>query len=210
MVGRESRWQTIFFSSLFLCCWFYRNKIVHEGNFDFSKILFMFNQMVEDLLREGRLAGQEELIDQGESEIITRWKPPPAGWLKVNTDAAFNNGLAAIALVVRNDYGGMVLTMTKLMGCKNAWCVELAAVNWATKIMSRKVGQMCFGPRMQKELLRQSTLWRIQMLGTLALISYKSVRDALGVVGISFGILEQLTKLLTLLVFITSCIYIGI
>lgn len=94
--------------------------------------------MVEDLLREISPDGQAELLDQRKGKIMTGWKPPRTGWLKVNTNAAFKNGLAAPAMVVRDDYGGMVLTMTKLIGCKNAWCAEFPAVNWATRITEQK------------------------------------------------------------------------
>lgn len=53
-------------------------------------------------------------------------------WLKVNTDAAFKNGKAAIGLVVRNEIGEIVLIMTKILGCKTTLMAELHAVEWAT------------------------------------------------------------------------------
>lgn len=79
MVEKESRWQTLFFSSLLYCCRFYRNKIVHEGEVDFAKTVFMFNRMVEEFLREESLAGLIELLDQRKGERMVGWTPPLAG-----------------------------------------------------------------------------------------------------------------------------------
>lgn len=113
---------------------FSKNKIVHEGDFEFSRMVFMFNQMVEELLRDANLIDVLEFSDQRESEERSSWSPPPVGWFKINTNATYKNGKVSIAIVVQDDSGGMILIMTKIIECKNAMCAELAALNWATRI----------------------------------------------------------------------------
>lgn len=72
-VGRERRWQTIFFSSLLYCCWLYRNKVVHEGAVDSAFIIIMCNRMVEEQLKEDNSAGSGEFLDQRLAERKEDW-----------------------------------------------------------------------------------------------------------------------------------------
>lgn len=49
---RDGRWHSVFFSSLLYYCWFYRNKLVHEGGCELSKIVTLFNRIVEEGLKD--------------------------------------------------------------------------------------------------------------------------------------------------------------
>ena len=51
--------------------------------------------------------------------------------MKINTDAAFRNGGAAIACVVRDFLGNIVLLATKVTSCSSTYAAELMAIDWA-------------------------------------------------------------------------------
>lgn len=105
---------------------------------DFTKTVGMFNEMVEDQLKEDNPAGTVEFLEQSIVERKDKWTFPPKGWFKINTDVACKNGLATISMVVRDDLGGLMFIKTKLVQCKNAWCAEIAALNWAAGIAEEK------------------------------------------------------------------------
>ncbi|KAE8683300.1 hypothetical protein F3Y22_tig00111210pilonHSYRG00023 [Hibiscus syriacus] len=49
---------------------------------------------------------------------LTRWLPPPVGWMKVNTDGACHteDGLAACGGVIRNDIGAWQVGFSRFLG----------------------------------------------------------------------------------------------
>ena len=62
---------------------------------------------------------------------VEQWVPPPLEWLKVNTDAAFKEGAAALAMVVRDSCGKVLLLQTKLETAHSPMEAELKALSWA-------------------------------------------------------------------------------
>lgn len=63
-----------------------------------------FNGIVEEQLKEESLVGPLESLEQITMERKRKqWTLLSEGWFKINTDAACNDGNAAIAMVVRDD-----------------------------------------------------------------------------------------------------------
>jgi hypothetical protein len=61
-----------------------------------------------------RRSGENKSIDPG---MLQEWKPPPPGWVKMNTDAAFclNSGTASTGIVVRDAEGKVMLTAWQVL-----------------------------------------------------------------------------------------------
>lgn len=124
--GRSKDFTSIFLRTLFYCVWDYRNQKVHLGEPSFMKTVAHFEYMVEEFLVAHSLG-------ETEKEPVEAWKPPPEGWLKVNTDAAFNGRKAAIAFTVRDELGKILKVASKLVTSESAFTAEVMAMEWATK-----------------------------------------------------------------------------
>ena len=55
----------------------------------------------------------------------------PVNWLKANTDAAFKEGIAALAFVLRDSSGNVIYFETKLDTASSPFEAELRALAWA-------------------------------------------------------------------------------
>lgn len=67
-----------------------------------------------------------------------RWSPPSIGEWKINCNASFKNGRAALGLVVRDDCGTLIEATAKIYFCKSAFEAELKVVEWATSIAAER------------------------------------------------------------------------
>lgn len=67
-----------------------------------------------------------------------KWTPPPTGVWKINCDAAFKNGVAALDVMVIDDCGTLIEAVSKSYYCKSAFEVELKTVEWATTLDASK------------------------------------------------------------------------
>ncbi|KAL3639125.1 hypothetical protein CASFOL_017032 [Castilleja foliolosa] len=56
------------------------------------------------------------------------WSPPPDGWLKINTDAAFANGKSTSGIILKNKNGSIVLAATYAHDCPDATTAECLAI----------------------------------------------------------------------------------
>lgn len=56
-----------------------------------------------------------------DSDAEEKWTSPSIGEWKVNCDASFTNGVAALGLVIRNDCGTLIEATTKLINCCSAY-----------------------------------------------------------------------------------------
>ncbi|KAL3614247.1 hypothetical protein CASFOL_042321 [Castilleja foliolosa] len=57
-----------------------------------------------------------------------KWSPPPDGWLKINTDAAFANGKSTSGIIFKNKNGSLVLAATFAHDCPDATTTECLAI----------------------------------------------------------------------------------
>lgn len=64
-------------------------------------------ELVEELLKALEVPALSNVVVPTE---VPRWKPPEAGWIKVNTDGAvdFVNGRAGAGMIVRDDQGQFI------------------------------------------------------------------------------------------------------
>ncbi|KAL3633206.1 hypothetical protein CASFOL_022968 [Castilleja foliolosa] len=68
------------------------------------------------------------------------WKPPPEGWTKANTDAAFSNDVAAAGVVLKNHRGSIFATSTCSNNCENSITAEaLAILHGCTQLDKLKI-----------------------------------------------------------------------
>lgn len=67
---------------------------------EWSKLVFMFNHIVEMYLKVGDTMDPKGIEMEYNKEKRTEWSPLLVGWLKVNTDATFKNGIVTLGMVV--------------------------------------------------------------------------------------------------------------
>lgn len=63
-----------------------------------------------------------------------RWSPPPLGWIKINFDAAFSEGVTHPAVIVRDSNGTITTTWTSELMVDGPFSVEASAAHMALKI----------------------------------------------------------------------------
>lgn len=90
---------TIFLSTLLYFSWKFRNERIFSGHVPKQDLVFRFNRLVDEFL------STEEVSNDRSVMFEERWIAPPEGWWKINTDAAFFNGQAGIAFIVRDGKG---------------------------------------------------------------------------------------------------------
>lgn len=64
-------------------------------------------------------------------KIPAKWLAPALGVRKMNCDAAFKDGKAALAIVVWDEDGLFVVARTKLLSLSSALEAEIKAIEWA-------------------------------------------------------------------------------
>ncbi|KAF3451215.1 hypothetical protein FNV43_RR07308 [Rhamnella rubrinervis] len=93
--------------------------------------------MVSDNIKAREMPSSGSSDSQG-------WCPPQQGFLKVNVDAAFLDGRATAAMVVRNDQGHLLYLASKLYECVSPFAAEVEALGWAMEYANqcgwRRVG----------------------------------------------------------------------
>lgn len=123
---------SVFLSSFLYYVWMFRNIKLHSSELPMSKKVLFMNQAVEEFnIREVEV---ENLV----VECPEAWALLAEGWLKVNSDAAFNNGKAGLGLVVRNYKGELVLLMSNVVDCSSAHASEVEALAWASAIVAKE------------------------------------------------------------------------
>lgn len=69
-----------------------------------------------------------------DSAAKEKWSPPCFGMWKVNCDASYKDGVAALGMVIRDDCGTLIEATTKLISCYSAYEAEVKVVEWATSM----------------------------------------------------------------------------
>lgn len=92
----ESKEISIFIATLLYFAWNCQNKKLFSGSGCFTEDMSHFNSLVEEFLDTSN--------DSKDSpqNVLNIWQHPPEGWWKINIDAAFINGEAGLAFVVRD------------------------------------------------------------------------------------------------------------
>lgn len=119
-----------FFSGL--CCILYGTTEMRRYFLTLSpwNAIHRLDATVKDFLAVDRFE-KSSLSLSGSGSI---WSPPPFGWLKANTDAAFKGGRAAIGVVIRDHKGCISLLSSKIIDYESALVSELLAIDWATDL----------------------------------------------------------------------------
>ncbi|KAF3437424.1 hypothetical protein FNV43_RR20177 [Rhamnella rubrinervis] len=120
--GLEKETLTIGLACLFYYTWNYRNEVVYGG----KRSLIGFANLLSERIAEFSSARTSGDATIGHAEgMKENWKPPPKNWLKANTDAAFKDGNAAFALVLRDEQGRVLFLASKIDRVSNATEAEV-------------------------------------------------------------------------------------
>lgn len=66
--------------------------------------------------------------------VDEKWIPPSIREWKMNCDAAFKNGMAAVSAVLRDDCGTLIKASSMITNCLSAFEAEVKAVEWAVAL----------------------------------------------------------------------------
>jgi ribonuclease HI len=80
-------------------------------------------------------------LGESYSEFDTLWRPPNAGVIKINVDAAMYSDFATIVAVARNESGLVVKAWAKKIYSYDACIAEALAIRWAIELA--KVENWC-------------------------------------------------------------------
>ncbi|KAL3652746.1 hypothetical protein CASFOL_002427 [Castilleja foliolosa] len=103
--------------------WYNRNLISHGGNvITANKLLVLVSIQAKDHWSSMAQANKKR------SSPNQIWTPPIDGWLKINTDAAFADGLSISGIIIKNKNGTIVLAATFILNCRDAITAECLAL----------------------------------------------------------------------------------
>ncbi|KAL0300641.1 UNVERIFIED_CONTAM: putative mitochondrial protein [Sesamum radiatum] len=76
------------------------------------------------------------------SVVFDKWLPPPEGWLKVNTDAAFSDGEGMVACVIRNHEGTIICAKSERIWAHDPTAAEVLVLKsaflfWTTQRLTK-------------------------------------------------------------------------
>ena len=125
--------------SIFLACllhytWMFRNEKLHSGRKNIDDFIRLLNGGVADFLS----VLENQLRNSMTEKVIKRWSPLSEGNFKVNIDAAFIEGQAALAMVQRNSEGEVLFLASKLETANSPKEAEMKALVWALEIAVSK------------------------------------------------------------------------
>ncbi|KAL3627076.1 hypothetical protein CASFOL_028439 [Castilleja foliolosa] len=104
--------------------WFNRNIILHGGKvIPANKLLLLISVQAKDHWDSYAQANKKR------SSSNQRWIPPPVGWLKINTDAAFANGESTSGIIIKNHPGSIVPAATFKHNCPDVITAECLALH---------------------------------------------------------------------------------
>jgi hypothetical protein len=107
--------------------WRFRNQVVFQVKLD-CPLLLIKNLELRIVERV-----QSSLGDSC-SKFATLWRPPNAGVIKINIDAAMSSDFATIAAVARNDLGLVVKACAKKIYSYDMCTAEALAIRWTIEL----------------------------------------------------------------------------
>ncbi|KAF3455745.1 hypothetical protein FNV43_RR00387 [Rhamnella rubrinervis] len=132
--GLGKEYLTTILACLFYYTWRFRNKVVHGGKRQLMDYVSILNEMTTEFLnnmKQGSSTGCQEIIKE-------KWIPPTSGWFKINIDAAYKDGKAALALVKLDELGRVMYLAFKLASASTHFEAEIKAIEWAFEIAVEK------------------------------------------------------------------------
>ena len=119
----------VFLASLFYTIWSFRNERIHSGRKKLEDFVKIFNHRVIEFSRV-----LEEKPENVKLKVQETWTPPPSEWIKGNIDAAYKDGVAALAMVLRDSNSRVVFLATKLDAASSSLEAEMKAFAWALEM----------------------------------------------------------------------------
>lgn len=126
----DRQFAVIFFATLMYCSWEHRNKVMHNGDTIFERVVIRFNNLVEEFLEVGK-DSNHIFKDQDKKE---QWSKLHIGWIKANVDASFATGRASLAVAVRDEEGNVIRILSYLISANLAREAEPTAITWASEV----------------------------------------------------------------------------
>lgn len=90
--------------------------------------MLLFNSLVDELLDIAPSKSSGLSL-----RVLQPWCAPASGCFKLNIDAAFKNGVAGLACIVRDCMASRVLVRSKKCDCRSAFDAELLGLEWASE-----------------------------------------------------------------------------
>lgn len=113
---------TTFLSCVFYIVWQLRNDSLFRGGKELWKAVNFFEVQVDEFAMEHNNGAAE----------VQHWIPLDEGWIKVNVVASHTkNEVTALAFVVRDHKGKLLLLSTTSILCRTPFLAEARALEWA-------------------------------------------------------------------------------
>ncbi|XP_042984782.1 uncharacterized protein LOC122313674 [Carya illinoinensis] len=123
--------------------WHRRNRLIFQGLFQHPT--HIVNQSKQSLEEYKTVHKRSRTNNRGRQMLNTSWNPPPAGFLKINWDAAIceEKGIIGLGLIAR-DQGGQVVGTKKITqaGFNDPLLAEAIGAYQAVK-MAMEMGYVC-------------------------------------------------------------------
>lgn len=120
MMDRLRSQDLVLFVVLVRSIWLRRNKLIFDGSFQDSVVLYT-NVVTEVATHRAAMETTTTQLGKLQSQP-PQWEAPPPNWVKANWDIAINssNQHVGIGVVIRDDKGYVLLSMMKPL----SYCVE--------------------------------------------------------------------------------------
>lgn len=106
---------TVILACFFYSIWSLRNKKLFEGHINVALVVEKWESMVQEFLDSPVAAVSATPL--ASSEVVSIWAPPREGRLGINIDAAWIKGERAVAMIVRDCSGRLLLVASSRRPC---------------------------------------------------------------------------------------------
>ncbi|KAK4484398.1 hypothetical protein RD792_006977 [Penstemon davidsonii] len=139
--------------------WNFRNCICHD------KPIVEQNKFISLLEKKayGHFAAQMKVHALSKApHLIAAWYPPKEGLLKVNTDASFKDGIAAVAVIVRNSRGTILFASATNQPCLSPFVAEVLSLHIASTLLNKwKILDVCIENDCLQAIFELNNPWKI-------------------------------------------------
>ncbi|GLT74509.1 hypothetical protein SLA2020_463010, partial [Shorea laevis] len=127
-----AHWNTIF-SFIVWSIWHLRNQLVHDRR---ELSIGSTKEFIQQKIEEFKRITFIPTVDTQNYSVLVGWKPPPAGFVKLNTDgsALKNPGIAGAGGVFRDDLGNWLCGFSRYVGITTSLSAELWAIRDGLRI----------------------------------------------------------------------------